>query len=269
MSKHVVKALQAGLLLLFVVVSKSGAQAQPVTTDIAYQNDDQNTKVMRFDNINNYRYCEIFLIAQDPETKELTAMFYNTTGLNGGPSTNDSCPGELWSAVDREGLAKHYGLAGVFKNGPRYWMYDWIELPVGALRDFNGVQARWMGKVKLPKGFGKEGATAFKPTTVQRKSLQGYKKGQRIFVLDDPHGTTWIMQAYSQIVDPALSYKDLSSLDKKLSLPTGWRFRSKVLDRDLEVGAINGVARIVQDNLESTYNACFEQDGRKNCTFVP
>ncbi|MEJ2310072.1 MAG: hypothetical protein P8Z78_12265 [Gammaproteobacteria bacterium] len=224
---------------------------------------------MRFENLNDYRYCEVFLISEDPDTKALSAMFYNTTDQNGGKETHDSCPADLWAKVDREALTMEYQLAGVFKNGPRFWMYDWIELPAGTLRDFNGLKAHWMGKVNLPKGFGKEGATYYKPTTVHRKSQQGYKEGQTVFILDDPEGTTWVMQAYSHIIDSSLSYEDLMTLDKKLELPDGWKFRTKKLDQDLTIGAINGLAHVVQDNLESTYNACFEADGQKNCTYVP
>ena len=73
------------------------------------------------------------------------------------------------------------------------------------------------------------------------------------------------MQAYSHIVDPNLTYEDLKTLDKKLKLPPGWKYRVKVLDQDLEIDAINGVARIVQDDLEGTYNACFET-ASQNCT---
>ena len=147
-------------------------------------------------------------------------------------------------------------------------MYDWIELPVvGTQRDFNGVQARWFAHVQLPKEFGKAGATYYNPTTVERKSHQGYAKGQTIFILNDPTGTPWLMQAYSLIVDPNLTYDDLKTLDKKLELAPGWKYRVKVLDRDLELHPINGVARIVQDDLQGTYNACFEEAGQKACTF--
>jgi hypothetical protein len=77
------------------------------------------------------------------------------------------------------------------------------------------------------------------------------------------------MQSYSRTVDPKLSYADLKTLGTKLKLPTGWKYRVKVLDRDLGVGVINGTAHIVQDDLQDTYNACFEADGRKNCTYRP
>ncbi len=177
----------------------------------------------------------------------------------------------MWAKVDCEVQKKQYDVLGVFKNGPRFWMYDWIELPVGAQRDFNGLQARWMGHVKLPKGFSshEKGSTAYNPTTVERKSLQGYKKGQTLFILDGPDGTPWIMQAYSRIVDPNLTYEGLKTLDKKLKLPPDWKYLVKVLDQDLTIHAINGVARIVQDDLEGTYNACFEEGNQKACSFKP
>ena len=88
-------------------------------------------------------------------------------------------------------MKKEYHLLGVFKNGPRYWMYDRIELPVGAERDFNGYHGRWFGQVDLPKEFGKKGSTYYKPSIVHRASKQGYAKGQTVFILDAPDGTPW------------------------------------------------------------------------------
>jgi hypothetical protein len=67
----------------------------------------------------------------------------------------------------------------------------------------------------------------------------------------------WVMQAYSNIVDSNLTYEELQTLDKKLQPPTGWKYRVKVLDQDLMIQAVNGHARIVQDDLENTYDACF------------
>jgi len=60
---------------------------------------------------------------------------------------------------------------------------------------------------------------------------------------------------------------------------TGWaastatsspsRVPSRVLDQDLGIGAINGIAHVTQDDLENTYNSCFEADNQKNCTYQP
>lgn len=231
--------------------------------------DGVNAEMMRFEGLYNYRYCEVFLIGGNPITKDLTAAFYNTTDRNNGAVTRDSCSDEVWATVDVDKMKDQYDVLAVFKNGPRFWLYEWIELPVGAERNFGDTTARWMGAVHLPKDFGKEGSTLYKTTHVKRKSKQGYKKGQMVFILDDPDGTPWVMQAYSRIVDPALTYEDLKTLDEKIDLPEGWKYRVVVLEEDLTIGAINGNARITQDNLENSYNALFEMDGQTNYTFKP
>lgn len=231
--------------------------------------DGKNAEVMRFENLYNYRYCEVFVIGGNPITKDLSAAFYNTTDRNGGATTRDSCSEEIWATVDPEAVKDEFNVLAVFKNGPRFWLYDWLELPVGAEQQFGKTTARWMGQVKLPKDFGKEGSTFYKTTHVSRKSKQGYNKGTRVFILDDPNGTVWIMQAYSRIVDPELRYEDLMTLDQKIDLPEGWKYRTVVLEEDLSIGAINGHARVTQDNLENTYNALFQMDGKKNYTYLP
>ncbi len=162
-------------------------------------------------------------------------------------------------------MKKEYDVLGVFKNGPRGWANDWIELPVGAQRSFDGLQANWFGVVQLPKDFGKKGSTYYNPTTVARKSQMGFLKGQPVFILETPDGMPWVMQAYSSIVDPNLTYEGLKDLDEKLKLAPGWKFRVKVLDQDLTIKAVDGHARIVQDDLENTYDACFETA----CSFKP
>src|SRR6185295_14754408 len=109
-----------------------------------------------------------------------------------------------------ESLKKQYDVLGVFKNGPRGWANEWIELPVGAERNFDGLKARWMGEVQLPKDVDlkKKGSSAYKPTTVARKSQMGFVKGQPVFMLVNLDGMPWVTQAYSNIVDPNLTYAD-------------------------------------------------------------
>jgi hypothetical protein len=260
-----VNAVMKGMGVLLVLSSVLAGCSKSVPDD------GKDAKVMRFDNISNLRYCEVFVIGGNPITKNLSAGVYNTTDLNSAANPRDTCPADMWAKVDAEALKKQYDVLSVFKNGPRFWMYDWIELPVGTQRDFNGLQARWFAHVQLPKDINvhEKGGSAYKPTTVARKSTQGYTKGQTVFILDDPDGTPWVLQAYSLIVDPNLTYEDLQTLDKKLKLPPGWKYRVKVLDQDLTIHAINGIARIVQDDLEGTYNACFEEGNQTACSIKP
>ncbi len=256
-------AAPARLSLLFLAAVLAACAKLP--------DDGASAVVKRFDGLRTMRYCEVFLIGGDAVTKNLKAAFYNTTDLNNEENARDSCPAALWDKADPEALKKQYRVLSVFKNGPRYWVMDWIELPVGTQRDFDGVQARWMGRVLLPKGvnLGQQGSSAYKPTTVARKSRMGFSKGQPVFIVESPDGMPWVMQAYSRIVDPTLTYGDLQTLDTKLKPAPGWKYRVKVLDADLEILAVNGVARIVQDDLENTYDACFEDAGQKSCNIVP
>ena len=220
--------------------------------------DSATAQVQRFDGLRGMRYCEIFLISGDPATEALTANFFNTSDLNNQADPKDTCPAEMWAKVDPKSLEAQYAVIGVFKNGPRGWANDWIELPAGEVRTFDGLEARWMGNVNLPKDFGKKGATAYHPTQVHRNSSMTFEKGKPVFILDDPDGTPWVMQAYSAIVDPNLTYDDLETLATKLKPAAGWSYRVKVLDEDLTIKAVNGIAHIVQDDLENTYDACFE-----------
>ena len=41
--------------------------------------------------------------------------------------------------------------------------------------------------------------------------------------------------------------------ERRLALPPGWSFRSRVVEHDLEVTAVDGVAYVVQDELGNTY----------------
>ena len=235
----------------------------------AVPQDGAQAKMMRFDGLNNLRYCEIFLIGGNPITKDLQGAVYNTTAAERrGPSSRHLPGGHVGQGRYR---ATEEAIRLTRRVQERTTVLD-VRLDRVARRD--AARLRWSaGALVCPRAVAQEfqraGSTYYKPTTVHRASHQGYKAGQTVFILDDPNGTPWLMQAYSLIVDPSLTYDDLKTLDKKLKLPAGWKYRYKVLDKDLEVGAINGTARIVQDDLEGTYNACFEEAGQCNCTYKP
>lgn len=83
--------------------------------------------------------------------------------------------------------------------------------------------------------------------------------------MDDPEGTPWVMKSYTNSLYPDLTYENLKTLDKKLRLPPGWTYRVKVLGQDLELRPFKGTARITQDELQNTYDACIEG----TCNYQP
>lgn len=160
----------------------------------------------------------------------------------------------------------------MFKNGPRGWTMDWIQLPISPdVRTFEGPEANWYMTVEFPKDvdLNKAGSSAYKPTSGNRNSIMTFEKGKPVFILESPDGMPWVMQAWSNIVDPNLSYADLQNLGGKLKLASSWKFRVAALDHDLSIQAVNGKARIVQDDLENTYDACFEESGQTSCSYKP
>ncbi len=73
-----------------------------------------------------------------------------------------------------------------------------------------------------------------------------------MYELISPKGRVYVMQSYSQIVDPTLVYADLIELGSRLKPPRGWHYRSRILDADL-VAQSTGMAHVIQDELQNTY----------------
>jgi hypothetical protein len=233
----------------------------------------KTAKETNLDNLRGMRYCEIFFMGVDPSVKDvLIGQVFNTSELNNKSNPLDTCPEAIWAKINPESLKQQYGGVGVFKNGPRGWTIDTIHnLPISHdVRTFEGLEARWFMTVELPKDFAaKTESTYYKPVIGRRSNSFTFHKGKPVFILEDPTGTPWLMQAWSNIVDPNLTYEGLQTLDTKLKLPPGWKYRVKVLDQELTVKTINGKARITQDDLENTYDACYEEGGQKTCSTQP
>jgi hypothetical protein len=87
---------------------------------------------------------------------------------------------------------------------------------------------------------------------INRTTEYVFLAGRPVFELIDPDERIYVMQAYSQEIDPTLSYAALATLGERLKPPTGWRYRSRVLDADL-VADVSGEAHIIQDELRNTY----------------
>jgi hypothetical protein len=213
-------------------------------------------KEMTFKALRGVQYCELWFIAGTPETG-ITGDYYNTSSLNNSADKMNTCPSNLWAQVSAKKLKAEYDVTTIFKNGPRGWTMDTVTIPVGPVQTFEGLKARWWGRGVLPKGAKfKSGVAPYQPLKSHRKSTFTFLKGKPVFILEDPEGTPWVMQAFSKIIDPTLTYDSLKNLGAKLKLPPGWKYRVAVLDKDLVISTPQGYNWIVQDNLQNTYDAC-------------
>ena len=216
--------------------------------------DDQGSKLMRFDGVRGQRYTEIFLIGGHAITHHLVAGVYNTVGLNDPAGTGDTSPQAVLDKVDMDALKEEYELLGTFKNGPRLWCLDWVEVMVGAERNFQGLEARWVMWLDVPKEMRKHEAVAYKEINGKRDTQLGINAGSPVFILDDPNGDSWCMKSASLIVDPDQTYESLERLGDRLRPAPGWAFRTLVLKEDLILTPDDGAVKITQDELGNTYD---------------
>lgn len=188
------------------------------------------------------RYCEIFTIFLSPSP---IARINNSYGLN-------RCRQGWWESLDPAALAADAGADLVTLNGPRHWLMDKVVVQdPGPVSTFAGKRLREVAAIDLTK-VGLAPPPAFTQVKIQRSTRFVFRGGRPVFQLTDPDGRRYLMQSYSQIVDPDLSYDQLGRLGKRIGLPDGWSYRSYEPKRTIALPA-NGQATIVQDELRNTY----------------
>ena len=91
---------------------------------------------------------------------------------------------------------------------------------------FGGIEMNLRAVVKI--GLFKQliGSKQYSPNEITRTTNFIYRAGSTIHELTSPSGDVYVMQSYSQIVNPTLSIKDLSTLEQQLKMPAGWSYKS-------------------------------------------
>jgi hypothetical protein len=209
----------------------------------------------KYDNLRNHRYVEIDLFAKDALKKLLYVSIYNTTGLNGGDDSGDSAPNALLQKLDPKKIAKQFQALFVGISPPRYWTVDWLADRVGAVRNFEGLDAAWMGNSQAPSSAisAKQSSPAYRTFFLARTAVAGFKKGSEVYLLDDPKGRTWVMVAYTDKNIPGLTIDKLDTLGSLIKAPQGWKFRIAALGKELILEPKGGVVGVTQDDKENIY----------------
>ncbi len=191
------------------------------------------------------RYGEILAVSAKGTTLE--AEVWGTQMLN-------DCPQELWDTLDAGQIAEELGALLVKLNGPRYWVLDGLGQKVAVrdplLRDFNGLMMRRIAVIELGNN---PRAEPYTLRRVNRGAVFFFDAGSPVYELVDPDGVAYVMQAYCVGVDPSLTEESLPDLERRLDLPAGWRFGTRILDEELVVDTSTTVATVIQDELENTY----------------
>ena len=194
------------------------------------------------DNLYDARYCEVLVL--EGTIPDARVDVYNTIGFS-------DCPEALWSALDPVELAQELGASAVILNGPRHFLMDSASGKGGRVRSFHGLRTRLLASIPI-RSAADLVRRPYVERTVARKNTWVWDAGRVVFELLAPDGRRYVMQSYSQIVDPTLSTADLPSLGARLALPAGWSYRARVLQDDLTL-TVRSEATIIQDDLQNTY----------------
>jgi hypothetical protein len=212
-------------------------------TAAAAQEAAQPKKILN--DVRDRRYCELFVVKR--QGARLAADIFNTLGLN-------DCPEAAWNAIDTASLAKSLGAVKIVRNGPRHFLMDRLVSGdvTNDVADMQGLKMRRVATMDLSLLDLVEKRSSYADRTIHRTTDWVFQAGKPVYELIDPKGQAYVMQAYSEIVDPNLSYADLEALASRLKLPQGWQYRSRALEQDL-VARSTGEAHIIQDELQNTY----------------
>jgi hypothetical protein len=195
-------------------------------------------------NLSGKRYGEVLLVT--PGEVGPQAAVYNTFGLN-------DCPAELWSALDAKAIATENGAATALLDGPRYWLMNEIEKPTQGpriIKNFGGIDMVLESQTLLSA----MNPAPYTANQVHRHSVSTFDAGEEVYELCDPALRRWLMQTWSQIVDPNLSRSDLPGLGERLDLPAGWTYQARTLTTPLSIDTTTHAAQVLRDDLTNSYS---------------
>jgi len=192
------------------------------------------------------RYCEVLLVRIDQGNA--SADVYNTYPLN-------DCPAAKWTQLVPKTIAAAEGVPVAILNGPRYWLMDSVEKtksPAQVRKVFGGLTMIREASLNIGSI-----AAASKPYTlhnVNRSTVFTFDAGTTVYELTAADGTAYVMQSWSQQVDPNLSAAQLAGLGARFHLPAGWTYHARTLVSPLRVVTRTTDAEVVQDDFKNTYS---------------
>ena len=198
-------------------------------------------------NMHGKRYCEILLL--DLQEDGIYAEVFNTYPLN-------DCPDDQWKAIDTAAVAADEGVVFASANGPRYWAMNSVvksDMSEVFKKSFGGMEMNRYASVYVGTSPA-DLLTFYSPFAVNRKAAFTFNAGTTVYMLHDAEGKTYVMQSWSQQVDPMLTEKDLLTLADRLQLPDGWTYDYKTLTEDFVVETRAEDAQVLGDDLRNSYS---------------
>ncbi len=198
-------------------------------------------------NMHGKRYCEILLL--NLQEDGIHAEVFNTYPLN-------DCPDDQWKAIDTAAVATDEGVVFASANGPRYWAMDSVvksDMTEVFKKSFGGMEMNRYASVFVGTNPA-DLLIPYSPHAVNRKAAFTFNAGTTVYMMHDAEGQTYVMQSWSQQIDPTLTEDDLLTLADRLQLPDGWTYDYKTLTKEFVVETRAEDAQVLGDDLHNTYS---------------
>ena len=173
--------------------------------------------------------------------------------------------------LNADTLKKKYGSDGILFNGPRRLVANGITgmawdnckerviatIPFRVLGIFETPDLSKALSGKLP---------SYTVLTSKRSNTFIFNAGETVYELVTPEGAVYTMFSLSLKIDPKNTIENLPTLGKRLTLPAGWNFRARKLDKDMTLTSTadsNPPNTIVLDQLEGNYQYNAEASVKK------
>ena len=229
-------------------------------------------ETLTFTKARNYEFCE-FYVGSGPVPASTELECYNST------SSSTGCPAAAFATIEPKKLAADLGASIAILNpvkptAQKWWVVDELYVyAAGETHDFAGIKATWVAKMSVGdlEAAAKASQTPYQPLTNTQLSKWVFKKGNAVFLLRAPGGKVYVMQAFTNIADPSLTYDQLPQLGSKMQkLPAGWKYEVKTLTQDLAFdvrkATPSGLKHLTLDEFANVYLGC-GFDGA--CNYVP
>lgn len=219
----------------------------------------QNPFQIQGDNWRGKPHYEVLIMSRNATGPGGAGSYYNSLGITFDVSNEEM--DARFRALDDTKLKQEYGGDGVRFNGPRRFVANRF---VGST--FEGGKKFMMGPIPMhlagtfmPPDFdafmsGKQ--VPYVETISKRSTTFYYNAGEEVYELVTPKGTVYTMFSASQKVDPKNTVDKLSTLGNRLTLPKGWTFRVRTLDKELALVSTYDADppnTIVLDQFENNY----------------
>ena len=188
-----------------------------------------------------------------------SGLYYNSLGKDLAES-NDVVDARF-RALSADALKKEYGSDAILFNGPRRLIANSVSVTAwdgGKEREIAAIPFRVLGLFQTPdlSKTVSGNLPAYKVLVSKRSSSMTFNAGETVYELITPEGSVYTQFSLSLKIDPNNTIENLPTLGKRLTLPEGWQFRSRKLDKEMVLTATadsNPPNTIVLDQLEGNY----------------